>query len=298
MRSLSLALLLCAVVSVPVGASDGTVKGELTLNGKKFPLTHIYGRKREAWPADAKLLGADDVQQLSCGIVELIMANRALSEGTIFSILQNDYKGSDDIRGLRVIIDGSGKYDFETMFLLESGAVKGYGITQSSGSIEGGRRFQGELRSRNEEVTQVRVYEVSFDTAAKMQYSIVETETVKRIPDNRLAEEFLKMLPGEWTVELWVGLGCTTVSGTLVVDERTSPRAFHGTFYLETSKGDRIEEEATFSLSGSKVHVEGGRVSVPETIWGRDVLDLELWPDMMLGNNATATEFVVLRKKP
>ncbi len=42
------------------------------------------------------------------------------------------------------------------------------------------------------------------------------------------------------------------------------------------------------------MHFEGGRVSVPESIWMRDVLDLELWQDLMIGNNAT--DFVVLRK--
>jgi len=36
-------------------------------------------------------------------------------------------------------------------------------------------------------------------------------------------------------------------------------------------------------------------VSVPESIWTRDVLDLERWEDLMIGGNGT-TEFVVLRK--
>jgi hypothetical protein len=66
-------------------------------------------------------------------------------------------------------------------------------------------------------------------------------------------------------------------------------------FHLTTSKGDEIEEEATISIAGNKVHVEGGKVSVPETVWFRDVFDLELWEGLMIGNNAT--DFVVLRKK-
>src|SRR5205085_122919 len=80
-RSLALALLLCVLVTVPLDAagvrSDGTITGALTVNGKKFPLTHIYARKREAWPADAQTLGVDDVGELTCGIVELIATNVA-----------------------------------------------------------------------------------------------------------------------------------------------------------------------------------------------------------------------------
>jgi hypothetical protein len=46
---------------------------------------------------------------------------------------------------------------------------------------------------------------------------------------------------------------------------------------------------------GTKVHVEGGKLNVPESIWMRDVLDLELWKDLMIGNNTT--DFMVLRKE-
>ena len=49
-------------------------------------------------------------------------------------------------------------------------------------------------------------------------------------------------------------------------------------------------------MSGTKVHVEGGKVSVPESIWMRDVLDLDVWKNLMIGNNAT--DFVVLRRSP
>jgi hypothetical protein len=298
--ALFIALFVCGVVSTsaaPAGvASDGTVTGALTVNGKKFPLTHVYGRKREAWPADAKALGVDSVDDLSCGIVELIFTNEALPEAQLASILQNDYKGSEKIRGVRFVIDGSGKGKWETMFLLESGAVRGYGMTQTSGSIEGGRRFTGNVSCKNEEVTQVRMFDVTFDTGFRVQYSRTETEGAERIPEGRFADEFLTALPGEWKIERWLGLGCTTATGTLVVGERASPRAFQGKFLITTSKGDEIEEEVTISISGSKVHVEGGRVSVPESIWVRDVFDLELWEGLMVGN--TATDFMVLRKTP
>lgn len=309
-RSLFLALVVCALMSDPlraqsgkkaaaaspsVLASDGTVTGTLTLNGTKFTLTHIYGRKREAWPADARILGVDSVDELSCGIFELIATNRALSETTIASILQHEYRGSEKIRGVRFVIDGAGK-KWEPMFLLETGAVKGYGMTQTSGEIQGGSRFIGKVTSKNEEVTQVRVIDVSFDTAVQLQYARLETENVERIPVARLKEEFLRMMPGQWTIERWVGFGCTTATGTLVVGERTSPGAFQGMFSITTSKGDELEEGVTISISGTKVHFEGGKVSVPANIWGRDVLDLELWQDLLIGTNASGTEFMVFRK--
>ena len=291
---LALALLVCAA-SRKTPPSDGTVSGALTVNGKKFPLTHIYARKREAWPADAKDLGLKDVSELSCGIVELIATNAALPEATIASILQNDYHGSEKIRGVRLLIDGAGS-KWQPLFLLESGSVHGYGMTQSSAEIEGGGRFKGNVSCRNDDVTQVRMFDVTFDVPLKIQYTRTEAETAERIPNDRFAEEFLKSLPGEWKIERWLGLGCATAGGTLSVGERVSPRAFRGTFHITTSKGEAVEEEVTISTSGTKVHLEGGKVSVPESIWMRDVLDLDLWKGLMIGNNAT--DFVVLRRTP
>ena len=296
-RSLSLVLLVFAFVGISIDASvpsDGTVKGALIVNGEKFPLTHVYGRKREAWPADAKVLDADDVGNLSCGIVELIFTNTALSEATLASILQNEYRGSDKIRGVRLVIDGSGKYKFEKMFLLESGPVEGFGMTQTSGEISGGARFSGNLSCKNEEVTQTRLFDLTFDTAVKVQFSRTETETSERIPESRLTEEFLKNLPGEWDIERWLGLGCTTANGKLVVGERVSPRAFRGMFYITLSSGEEVEEDLTISILKNKIHFEGGKVNVPESVWRRDVLDLELWQDLMVGD--TGTDFVVMRK--
>lgn len=300
-RSLSLVLLVWAAVSAHADqrkpASDGTVTGSLTVNGKKFTLTHIYGRKREAWPADAKALDAGDVNDLSCGIVELIMTNTPLPDATIASILQNDYHGSEKIRGARIVIDVSGKYEWATMFLLESGSVTGYGMTQTSGSITSGRRFTGKVSCRNDEVAQTRVLDVSFDTPVKTQYTRTETENAEPIPAGHFAEEFLKMLPGEWKIERWVGLGCATAGGTLTVGERSSPHAFRGVFHITTSNGKEIEEEVTISTSGNnKVHIEGEQVSVPESVWTRDVLDFDLWQNLMAGNGTT--DFIVLRKKP
>ena len=305
-RSFFLALSVCVSVSVPSFADkparpplplvkgDGTVTGALTVNGQKFPLTHVYGRKREAWPADAKVLSVDSVDELSCGIIDLIFTNMALPEVTIASILQNEYRGSDKIRGVRFVIDGSGKGKMEKMFLLDSGAVVGFGMTQSSGEIAGGRRFTGKMSCKNEEVTQVRMFDLTFETGVKVQYSRTETENAERVPQSRLKQEFLKVLPGEWTIERWLGLGCTTAKGTLVVGERSSPHAFDGKFHITLSSGEEVEEDVTISISGAKVHFEGGKVSVPESVWMRDVFDLELWQNLMVGDNTT--DFVVLRK--
>ncbi|HJQ36837.1 MAG TPA: hypothetical protein VKB93_06845 [Thermoanaerobaculia bacterium] len=274
-------------------ASDGTVTGTLTINGQKFPLTHVYARKREAWPADATVLDVD-AAELSCGIIDVIFANAALSEGTIASILQHEYKGSEKTRGVRFVIDGSGKGDWATMFLLESGAVKGYGITQTNGEITGGQRFAGKVSCKNEEVTQVRMFDLTFDTGVKSQYARTETENAKRVPDGAVAEEFLKVLPGEWTIERWVGLGCLTASGKLAVEERISPRAFRGMFSITLSSGEKVEEDVTISLAETKVHFEGGKVRGGEGVWERDVLDFELWQNLLVGNNTT--DYVVLRK--
>src|SRR5260370_14919517 len=87
-HSAFLALLICGVAALPLRAatpgkqtrtparpagvpSDGTVTGTLTVNGTKLPLTHIYRRKREAWPAVAGALRAGDRDELCRGRLEL-----------------------------------------------------------------------------------------------------------------------------------------------------------------------------------------------------------------------------------
>lgn len=103
-------------------------------------------------------------------------------------------------------------------------------------------------------------------------------------------------MSGEWKIERWLGLGCTTASGTLSIDERISPRAFRGTFHITTSKGDKVEEEVTITTAGTKVHIQGEKVNVSESIWILDTYDLDFWKNLMIGNNAT--DFVVLRRAP
>jgi len=290
--------LLFAVLTLPLHAagvpSDGTVTGTLTVNGKKFPLTHIYARKREAWPADAKVLDVKE-DELSCGIVELIATNAALPEATLAAILRDDYHGSEKIRGIRLLIDGAGN-KWEPLFLLESGSLHAVGMTDSRTEVQGDRRLKGKISVKNEDVTDVRMFDVSFDVPLRVQYARTEAEGAERIPSDRFADEFLKAMTGEWKIERWLGLGCTTASGTLSIGERLSPRTFRGTFHITTSKGDKVEEEITISTSGTKVHIQGDKVNVPETIWILDAYDLDFWKDLMIGNNAT--DFVVLRRAP
>lgn len=301
MRSARFAWSLCVVFSLfGIAAeartvpSDGTVSGTLTLDGTKFALKHIYARKREAWPADVGFLSAKELGNLSCGIVDVIMTNEPLTEPDIAAILQGDYRGSPKTRGVRLVIDGAGTYKWETLFLFDSGTVQGFGTTQTEGSITAGARYSGHLEERNEDVTKVRVVDVTFDTAVKVQYARLEAEKGEPIAATRIAEEFVNMLPGEWTIERWLGLGCTTATGKLVVGERMNPHTFKAIFHISTSKGNDIDEEATISINGGRVHIEGGTVSVPEKIWTRDVFDLDFYRGLLIGNNTT--DFVVLRK--
>ena len=294
LKRLFLAVLF-SLIALPSFAaeSDGTVNGALTINGKKFPLTHIYGRKREAWPSDAKQLGAENVEELTCGVVELLMTNEPLSDATIASILQNDYKGSKTIRGVRLIIDESGKYEWAHNFLLESGAVQGFGITQTNGSIDGGKRWTGHVECSNQEVNEVRSFSITFDSRIRPQFTV--NEKADAIPAGKLTDEFVRNLPGEWTVTQWKGVECWSATGTLSVTEQSSPHQFQGTFHLEAEPGGHVDEDVTISLNGSKVHFEGGRVSVEETIWTRDTFDMELRKDLLVGTAPDAT--IVLKKK-
>ncbi|HEV2719073.1 MAG TPA: hypothetical protein VG323_03565 [Thermoanaerobaculia bacterium] len=294
-KRLSLVLCLVSLMTFPLStASDGTVKGTLTVNGKKFPLTHIYARKREAWPADKKALSADD---LSCGVVDLIVTNAALPEKTIAAILQGDYRGSDKIRGVRMVIDASGRNKWATTFLLESGETHGYGMTDTDGSIDGaGSRYAGRVRCRNQDVTDERMFDVTFETPVRLQYSHLDAENAERIPESRFAEELVKVLPGQWKIVRWASFACATIEGTLVVGERINPHTFRAVFHVTASTGEELEEDATISISGTKVHLVGEQIRGGKNNWKPDTIDLDLFKDLMVGDSAM--EYLVLRKKP
>ena len=49
-----------------------------------------------------------------------------------------------------------------------------------------------------------------------------------------------------------------------------------------------------WTIQGTLPSPNSRKLSVPATIWGRDVFDLDLWQNLMVGNNTT--DFVVLRK--
>jgi len=196
---------------------------------------------------------------------------------------------------VRFVIDASGKYKWANVFLLQEGSVTGYGMTQSNGEITTGRQYKGEVHVKNEEVTQVRQFDVEFDVSVSPQYTRTELDNAGAIPADKFAAEFMKSLPGRWEIARWLGLSCTTATGTLDVGEEISPHKFRGVFKIATSNNDIVEEDVTISMSGTKVHFDGEKIrAAAENVWGKDVIDLELWKDLMIGNNAT--DFVVLRK--
>jgi|GEM_PF-1676286 len=286
--------------SNPIAASDdGTVKGTLSLDGKVTTLHHIYGRKREAWPADVQELSVDGIGDLSCGIVDVIITNLPVSDAVLTSILQNEYHGSEKIRGVCLTFEGSGKHSFVHSFLLASGASKGFGITQSTGEInEEHGRVIGAVKCKNEENLAVRVFDVSFDTGVRLQYT--QTVSAEPVPADQFLDEYLRVMPGNWNIERWVELGCASASGTLSIVERSRPNEFRGTFRLLVSvpgKPDRnVEEDVTITRNGTKVHLEGGEIRGADESWTRDVLDFELRKGLLVGG--AATDCVVLRKTP
>jgi hypothetical protein len=282
----------------PIAAADnGTVTGTFTLNGKAITLKHIYGRKREAWPMDTKPFKVDSVEELSCGIVEVIITNLPVSDAVLTSILQNEYHGSDKIRGICLTFEASGKHSFVHQFLLESGPTEGFGITQTNGEMKMDHgRVIGTVTCKNDENTESRVFKVSFDTGVKLQFS--PTEIAERIPPDQFLDEFLRVVPGKWNVERWVGLGCFSASGTLTVVERSGPHEFRGAFHLVLSQpgqpAQNIEEDITITRDGTNVHFEGSNLRAGDSRWTRDVLNFELRKGLLVGGDDT--DSVVLKK--
>lgn len=281
----------------PAVPSEGTVTGTLKLNDRTYQLKYVYVRKREVWPSDAKVLGVDTVEELPCGIVEMLFTNEPLPDATITAILHNEYQGSPTIRGVRFISDGSGKRDWATRYLLDTGSVQGFGMTDSSGKIETGGHYKGHVESRNQDVTKVRELDFTFDAPVKLQYSVTETESAQAILPAALPDEFVKSLPGTWTIERFVGVGCWWVTGTLEVGERTSPHEFQAQFKVlgwTNGESSKIEEDGVISLAGTKVHFEGGKITSEDKRWTKDDLDCELWKDLIVCNTA---RFSVVMKK-
>ena len=278
-------------------ADNGTVTGTLTLNGKAITLRHIYGRKREAWPMDTKPFNVDSVDELSCGIIEVMITNLPLSDAVLTSILQNEYHGSDKIRGICLTFEASGKHSFVHQFLLESGAAEGFGITQTDGEMKMDHgRVIGSVKCKNDENTDTRVFKVSFDTGVKLQYS--PPEGAERIAPDQFLDEYLRVVPGKWNVERWVGLGCFTASGTLSVVERSGPHEFRGAFHLVVSQPDHadgiVDEDIIITRDGTRVHFEGSNLRAGDVQWTRDVLNFEFRKGLLLGGGVT--DSVVLKK--
>jgi hypothetical protein len=283
----------------PVAASEGTITGTLKLNDKTYPLKYVYARKREVWPSDTKALGVKAAEDLPCGIVEMLFTNEPLPDATITAILHNEYQGSPTVRGVRFISDGSGKRDWTTRYLLDTGAVEAFGMTQSNGSIETGAHYKGHAESRNQEVTKTRDLDVTFDAPVKLQYSVTETESAQAILPAALPDEFVKSLPGTWTIDRFVGVGCWYATGTLEIGERISPHEFQSKFTVVGVAGGKssdVEEDGVISLAGTRVHFEGGKITSEEKGWTKDNLDCDLWKDLLVCNSPLYS--VVMKKNP
>src|SRR5262249_45710076 len=193
----------------------------------------------------------------------------------------------------------SGKYKWAARYLLESGSVEGFGMTQSSGEIEvGGSRYKGHAEAHNQDVTQVRDYDLTFDSPVKLQYLVTETESAQAIPPAALTDEFVKTLPGTWTIERYTGIGCWYSTGTLEVGERISPHEFRGKFRVvgvAAGTSSDIEVDGVISLAGMKVHFEAETIISEDKRWTKDNLDFDLWKDLLVCNTSKLS--VVLKKE-
>jgi hypothetical protein len=146
-------------------------------------------------------------------------------------------------------------------------------------------------------VTKIRELDFTFDAPVKLQYSVTETESAQAIPPAALPDEFVKSLPGTWTIERFVGVGCWWVTGTFEVGERVSPHEFQARFKVlgwTNGESSKIEEDGVISLTGTKVHFEGGKITSEDERWTKDDLDCELWKDLIVCNTA---RFSVVMKK-
>lgn len=151
--------------------ANGTVVGTLNLNGKDIRLRYGYARTRKVTPLDAERLYffQRDRKPEDGGIVELIITNQPVAEDLLTKIVEDNYHGSAETRGIRLIIDSFGKEAFQVnYFLLQSDpvAVSGFATNEGRAKIENGS-VKGKIDYKIESASSIRTYSVSFDVPLK-----------------------------------------------------------------------------------------------------------------------------------
>ena len=148
---------------------SGKVEAVMTINGTALPLKYAYAVRRPYMAADKKRIGVKDDFSLAAGDVGLIViVDRKLSSTQLSDISNDQYRGSDKIKGFVLTFATQQTKLYETTFLTPSGAVYLYGFTSNGAEIivqtENGQEIvSGKAIFNNQDATGSHGYQLSFE---------------------------------------------------------------------------------------------------------------------------------------
>jgi hypothetical protein len=263
-------------------------QGKLVIDGKVTELKFAYARRD--WSTSP--------------LIDLIITNKQLSEGTVAEIVEGKYRGSEQLRGLWLIFDSSAAYKGERL-LLQSGAVPAAsGVVMSMMSANDktrieNARIRGSLACKIESPARTTTFTVSFDAPIKLTPSEIGF-TEEATNTEQLSKDFQNLLRGKWSIERWRSSSGHSFTGDLLVDGGLEDGKLRGLMHIVTvATGQKVDEEVTISREGIRVRMEGQ--VAPGTRWLPDTFILEFKNHLLVGSAGDqqgALGNVVLRKIP
>ena len=296
-------------VSLP---SASTISGTLTINGRPLKLKYAHALKRPARYLDRKRFELNEEDSLENGLIELIMTDRLLSEDILRQIMDDDYHGASNIKGVLLTIDASEKRKRQWIntFLLEDGTASfNAGLTMGQGEpqINNGK-IRGTLLYKHEGVGTAITYSVSFNIPIEQ----MTPESDHTEADARTIEKFVKQLkkvmPGQWSIQRFKEETGRSLTGTLWVNDDFNEETFKGTLHLVGDQLDSpIDETVKITHTGTKVRMEGtearqqGELITDKNQWSLDGLTFQLKNKLLVGGGRDASGnmvHVTLKKIP
>jgi len=277
-----------------VATLNGTVIGTLTLDGKEIKLRYVYAQERDSRPPDPG------------GVIDLFITNQPLAEDILTRISENQYHGSDKIRGIRLSIrpwklehgPEGGKYQSQEMGIGIGGDKGGPVISRvidQSGTVSDNNRqnkwlkdfkiehgrVRGKAEYKGEDGIRTTTYSVSFDAPLRPKSS--KTKSVKTASSaEQFPKDFQNFMIGKWSIERWRQENGQSHTGILSVDERLGGEKLRGVFHIVAGgDGRNVDEEVTITREGTTVHMEG-RV-IRGTRWSADRLTFEIKNNLLVG---------------
>ena len=288
---------------------NGSAVGTLTFEGKEIKLKYAYAQERASRPPDPS------------AAIDLFITNQSLAEDILARLGENQYRGSDKIRGIRLTVrpwkldhkpEGGTYQSWEmgigiggdrgepvvSRVIGQSGMVSDNNTQNKSLTdfkIENGR-VRGKAQYKGEDGIRTTTYSVSFDAPLRAKPS--ETDSIKTATSEHSPKDFETFMLGKWTIERWRQENGLSHTGMLSVDERLGDGKLRGVFQIVVGgDGRKVVEEVTITRKGAMVYMEGRVIS--GTGWLADRLTLDVKNNLLVGGTSDESgnfSDLVLRK--